>query len=226
MTKIYVYNNGTGRIESYDKSESDAMPYVTGNTLTVNEFRGSSNSSVFWTDKRAMDAWNSFRSYYGKPIYVGYAFKRIWEGGHGYQSQHYAGVAFDTGQNLSSTALESLRTSASQSGYWGYVEPKSLAPTWVHFDRRTGTPACSAGYPLLKNGHKGVYVFILQDALNALGYTGSGLDGLFGNGTESAVKSFQSAKGLTVDGIVGCGTWTSLTQSARGIGRTSTVVNP
>lgn len=223
MATIYVYNNDTGNIETYTKSESDAMPYITGNTLTVEEFRGSSNSSVIITDKRAMEAWNNFRSYYGSSIYVGYAFKRIWEGGHGTQSEHYAGAAFDTGQNLSSTGRTTLRNSAINSGYWGYVEPASDTPTWVHFDRRFHIPA---GYATLSKGAKENYVFILQDALNALGYTGSGFDGDFGNGTETAVKNFQSAKGLTVDGIVGSNTWNTLTIAAKGIGQTSTVVNP
>ena len=44
------------------------------------------------------------RRTYGSAIPFRYAFKRIWEGGHGKQSQHYAGVAFDVGQALSQYA--------------------------------------------------------------------------------------------------------------------------
>jgi peptidoglycan hydrolase-like protein with peptidoglycan-binding domain len=69
-------------------------------------------------------------------------------------------------------------------------------------------------------------VLTLQDALNALGYTGSGLDGIFGNGTRNAVIRFQRAQGLDPDGIVGCQTWERLTELAVGIGRTSTVLDP
>lgn len=36
------------------------------------------------------------------------------------------------------------------------------------------------------------------------------IDGLFGSGTESAVKAYQSLRGLTADGVVGDATWTSL----------------
>jgi N-acetylmuramoyl-L-alanine amidase len=39
---------------------------------------------------------------------------------------------------------------------------------------------------------------------------GSGADGIFGAGTENAVKAFQRHHGLTVDGIVGKITWTKL----------------
>ena len=35
-------------------------------------------------------------------------------------------------------------------------------------------------------------------------------DGLFGNGTDAAVRSFQSHHGLAVDGIVGSSTWAKL----------------
>jgi peptidoglycan hydrolase-like protein with peptidoglycan-binding domain len=39
---------------------------------------------------------------------------------------------------------------------------------------------------------------------------GSGADGIFGAGTENAVKAFQRHHGLTVDGIAGKKTWDKL----------------
>ena len=72
-----------------------------------------------------------------------YAFKRIWEGGHGTASQHYAGVAFDVGQGTSRAIRQRIHAAATATRAWGYVEPLSMTPTWVHFDRRYGTPACS-----------------------------------------------------------------------------------
>jgi hypothetical protein len=226
MATIYIYNQNENRIEQYFRGEDEPMPYNKNNSLTVNEFRGSSNSSVLWSDVNTMEAFNQMREIWGKPIYVGFAFKRIWEGGHGYQSQHYAGTSFDVGQNLSGVERNNLRNAAINSGLWSYVEPAYLTPTWVHFDKRQGPPACPAGYPLLRRGAINNYVFVLQDALNAIGYTGSGLDGIFGINTENAVKAFQSSQGLSPDGIVGCETWTMLTRLARGIGKTATVVNP
>ena len=97
MATILVYNQDTNKIERYTRGLNDPMPYVTGNTLTVKEFRGSSTSDLMWTTKAFMQAWNSLRRKWGSSIYVGYAFKRIWEGGHSGQSQHYAGVSFDVG---------------------------------------------------------------------------------------------------------------------------------
>ena len=46
------------------------------------------------------------------------------------------GVAFDVGQTLTQTQRNRLWDSARNSGVWSYVEPLSITPTWVHFDKR------------------------------------------------------------------------------------------
>ena len=146
--------------------------------------------------------------------------------GIGNQSQHYAGVAFDVGQTLSSTQRTRLWNSAKNSGVWYYVEPISLTPTWVHFDKRFGKPACSTGgFPQLKRGSLSNYVCIAQDDLNTLGYKTGGLDGVFGKQTYNAVRSYQATRGLAVDGIIGCNTWRSLQENVVGTGKTTTTIN-
>lgn len=226
MAKILVYNQDTNRMETFFRGENESMPYNTNGTLKVREFRGSSKSNILWTDKRTMQAWNSQRYIYGAPINVGFAFKRPYEGGHGNQSQHYAGTAFDVGQRLTNAQRAVLRNSAINSGVWIYVEPVSLSPTWVHFDRRFGTPACSSGgYPVIRRGSRGNYVCIAQDDLNTLGYRTGGLDGVFGEQTYNAVKRYQTSRGLAVDGIIGCNTWRSLQENVVGTGATSTTIN-
>ena len=229
MAKVYVYDNYTDKFYRYNLSESSPMPYSYGTTLSVREFRGSSGSTVLWTTTAAMEAWNVTRRSYGAGIPVGYAFKRIWEGGHGTASQHYAGVAFDVGQGTNSTIRRRIYNAAVNAKVWGYVEPQSMTPTWVHFDRRYGTPACSgstAGYPTCRTGSKSTYVLILQDALNALGYSTGTLDGIFGAQTGRALRAAQSRLGLTADGICGCSTWKKLTAATVGIGKTKTVIDP
>lgn len=225
--KIFVYDQYENKMYTFNRALTDPMPYSTGTTLSVKEFRGSSKSNVLWTTTRAMESWNETRRTYGSGIPVGYAFKRIWEGGHGTTSQHYAGVSFDVGQTLSQTQRTRIWNVAKNLGVWGYVEPLSMTPTWVHFDRRYGTPACggTSGYPTCRKGNRSTYVLILQDALNALGYSTKTLDGAFGSNTESALKAFQRNNSLSADGVCGCNTWSKLAKAVVGIGRTPTVID-
>jgi peptidoglycan hydrolase-like protein with peptidoglycan-binding domain len=57
---------------------------------------------------------------------------------------------------------------------------------------------------VLRRGDRGVVVEILQHAL------GISADGVFGPATEAAVKRFQAAHRLTVDGIAGGATWRAI----------------
>ena len=102
-----------------------------------------------------------------------------------------------------------------------------MTPTWVHFDRRDGKPACrspTAGEPTLYTS-RNTYVLILQDALNALGYSTNTLDGIFGHATENALKACQRRFGLTADGVCGCASWKKIAEATVGIGKTATVID-
>lgn len=66
-------------------------------------------------------------------------------------------------------------------------------------------------YPLLKQNSRGAYVTFLQQLLESNLYPVGGIDGIFGTRTLNAVRAFQQANGLTVDGIVGNNTWNALT---------------
>lgn len=202
------------------------MPYTTGSVLPVREFRGASASDTLWTTKRVMQSFVRQRQLWGAPINVGYAFRRPWEGGHGLQSQHYAGTALDVAQGWTNAERAALRASARASGLWVYIEPVSISPTWVHMDRRQLPSACpTGGYPVLRQGSRSVYVLILQDGLNTLGYGAGSLDGAFGPATRSAVMAFQRDSGLYGDGVVGCLTWMALQQAVVGQGRSPTTVD-
>ena len=63
---------------------------------------------------------------------------------------------------------------------------------------------------VLRKGSKGEQVKTLQRLLNAMGYDCGTVDGVFGSRTLIAVKEFQKANGLTVDGVVGGKTWNAL----------------
>ena len=63
---------------------------------------------------------------------------------------------------------------------------------------------------LIRRGARGEQVKDIQKALNDKGFGQVGVDGIFGRGTESAVRRFQKASGLGVDGIVGPSTRSAL----------------
>lgn len=64
-------------------------------------------------------------------------------------------------------------------------------------------------WPLVREGDQQHPVQTLQYLLRARGHTLT-VDGIFGPGTDAAVRAFQQQKGLAVDGIVGPDTWSAL----------------
>lgn len=100
--------------------------------------------------------------------------------------------------------------------YWG--ELKGVDYSDSHEDPTPAPdPDPEKGYPTLKKGSKGEYVQLLQSKLVNKGYDigSSGVDGIFGSKTETAVKQFQQDWGLKVDGIVGTQTWEMLNSDAK-----------
>lgn len=73
----------------------------------------------------------------------------------------------------------------------------------------------------LRNGSTGSAVRALQVQLRRNGHSVT-VDGVFGSGTLSAVRSFQSSKGLVVDGVVGPATWRGLIAGVSSSGGTTT----
>ena len=65
----------------------------------------------------------------------------------------------------------------------------------------------------LRNGSRGTQVRVLQWLLNDAKYDAGTVDGIFGSKTLAAVKAFQGANGLEMDGIVGKKTWKALMES-------------
>lgn len=62
------------------------------------------------------------------------------------------------------------------------------------------SPAAEA---LSKNGSTGAEVKAIQETLKDRGLYSGSIDGIYGAGTQAAVKKFQKQQGLTADGIAG-----------------------
>lgn len=95
-------------------------------------------------------------------------------------------------------------TEAFQTGVGLHPTGNADRYTWARrFDQ--GRPA----HTVLRRGSTGAEVKYLQELLTIAGYAVSA-DGVFGEKTERAVKSFQEANGLEADGVVGAKTWEAL----------------
>lgn len=107
-----------------------------------------------------------------------------------------------------------------QDGIYGPVTKKHLVKTLQHeLNSQFGAglnedgiwgPKTRAACVNVRRGAKGDITRVLQGALICNGYNTNGFDGIFGGGTESAVKSYQSDHGLSADGIAGKATFASL----------------
>ena len=92
---------------------------------------------------------------------------------------------------------------------------------WTHFaipNGMEGDVPMPTTKPTLRKGASGPYVTECQEALLKLGYDLSpyGADGKYGNTTIREVKKFQTASGLTADGICGPMTWAALDAAVAG----------
>jgi hypothetical protein len=65
----------------------------------------------------------------------------------------------------------------------------------------------------LRQGDRGRLVSVLQSLLAREGYHTNGIDSDFGPGTDRAVREYQAASGLDVDGVAGPTTWAALTRA-------------
>ncbi|MGC5004011.1 peptidoglycan-binding protein [Streptomyces sp. DT203] len=101
--------------------------------------------------------------------------------------------------------------------YMGFVEGDSSSGSSGSGNSTGGSGGSSssdglgfASYTLLQSGASGAQVTAVQQLLNTHGYTAGAADGNFGAATLSAVKAYQTTRGLPAGGIVGPKTWTAL----------------
>ncbi len=86
--------------------------------------------------------------------------------------------------------------------------PSSLATVTLG----VGRTAPVSQYATVRKGSRGADVKTLQNILNYLIGANLVVDGIAGNATVNAIKTYQRMDGLTADGICGSGTWSHLTQ--------------
>ena len=104
-----------------------------------------------------------------------------------------------------------MQRTRSKSLVVGAYRPKYKEETKTTFSSGTKKEATvEVNVPVLKKGSNNDTVKALQAMLNGYGYNCGTVDGDFGTKTEAALKSYQKAKGLSVDGSCGPKTWNKL----------------
>ena len=143
-------------------------------------------------------------------------------------SNHGKGCAIDWARknslgvtvSLDTRTLRWLANNAPNFGFFNTVKSENWHWCWVLGDGpmppavlaeegQYPDPAVPPTMPTLKIGASGDDVKTLQTKLTKLGYNLLS-DGEFGQRTENAVKAFQQAAKITVDGVVGPQTWSAL----------------
>ncbi len=113
---------------------------------------------------------------------------------------------------LTEAAIKKFQTSKglTADGVVGPETWKAFTGDEVAAADKAEVAATGCAATLLRYGSRGNCVKSLQTKLNAAGHNAGAVDGIFGSKTKAAVKSFQAANGLVVDGIVGPKTWAKL----------------
>lgn len=93
-----------------------------------------------------------------------------------------------------------------------WLQGKLSSETLAEFSNKWRSTPSQPFLPLLE-GSTGLEVQKLQQLLHQKGFDPGAIDGVFGAKTKAAVIAFQKAKAITVDGIVGDKTWTTLNLS-------------
>ncbi len=207
---IYVHNEELNKIEKYERSLSQDMPYTTNKHLTVSAFLGDNNTNVLWSSKAFLEAFESSIDHEMYPFHVNEGFFRGWQVVKNGMYVHKLGSACNGAENLSYCDKVNLTKALEFSNQFTKIGHMDIDSTVVHMHQCGEHVNEVIPFPSLRFGDIGVAVFVLQDTLWALSYPVEELNGEFDMKLEYLVKEYQRTNGLAVDGIVGSNTWLSI----------------
>jgi surface antigen len=105
-------------------------------------------------------------------------------------------------------------------GYYGNLTKRALIKGLQHelniqFNARISEDgifgdATKNACRIVSKGARGNITWLIQAKLYCIGYSTNGIDGIYGNGTQEAVRRFQANNGLIRDGICGKNTFEKL----------------
>lgn len=123
-------------------------------------------------------------------------------GSHGTDVRTVQRLLVAHGRNLT---IDGLFGSGTQAAVVSFQRSRGLSADGV-----VGPMTWNALIITVKQGNSGQAVAAVQEQLGANGCRGVAIDGVFGPATNAAVRTFQRANRLAVDGIVGPDTWETL----------------
>lgn len=202
----------------------------------VREFRCPDGTDVILIDDALVALLQRIRSHFKKPVRVSSGFRTASYnakiGGH-YQSRHLRGQAADIdvidGDGVVNPLLVAMTAQALGSrsiGCYRYADGRS----WIH----VGSAATDKYWLQAEPGNQilietflpvlrqlpgkadyNEFCLMLQTLLQARGYYAGALDGKFGDKTRTAVRKYQEAAALKIDGVCGPLTWASILLNRR-----------
>lgn len=196
--------------------KSNGTTKLTDN-FTVSEFKCNDGSDSILIDVAGVEKLQQVRDLFGKAITITSAYRTKTYNtkvGGASSSKHLTGEAFDC--QFSGIDLSLYAKAAEAAGFGCTIIYYNQ--NFVHVDTRTSTyyayndtsKSVTTNLCNVSSGNSGQDVTDLQNALNKFAGKSLSVDGKFGANTLTAVKAFQTANGLSVDGICGKKTWTKL----------------
>ena len=152
------------------------------------------------------------RALYGTSAQSSVTYSTLWPGDTGeavrnmqytlYELGYYDGAIDGIYGNTTSDAVRAFQIENSLKPVDGVAGNATLSRLYSSSAISASTP--SDLYDTVRPGDKGDVVVQIQDVLrNTYGYTSVTVNSVYDSATEEAVRAFQSAHGLTVDGICG-----------------------
>ena len=208
-------------VKTYYKSKS-GNTYLSKN-FQVKEFRCKDGTDKMLIDTEMVYILQKIRELARKAVTINSAYRTTsWnkKQNGASNSYHLYGRAFDIWSNgLSNDNICKIANTFGLLGigrYANFVHIDSRTKNKWHKDCRTNKYVTFGKYTIpfigvnIKNGSKSNDVGVVQFKLNSLGYNCGTVDGICGTKTINAIRAFQKAKGLAVDGICGKNTWAKL----------------
>lgn len=214
---------------TYSKAKDGARQIT--EHFKIREFACKDGSDTLLVSDELVELLEKIRAHFGKPITVTSGYRtvshdiRVGGSGKGYHTKGMAADIVISGVAPAVIALYAQSLLGDKGGVecgcyatGGYVHVDVRPSKWravkAYADRTYQTLSGNL-FPQIKQGSRKQSVVLLQRLLNEHSFDCGNVDGSCGPRTKEAIKKYQQANGLKVDGICGPLTWNHILGIAR-----------